>query len=376
MENVKMKKAALVIFVILSFVWGCKKNGNSTQGYVYRVPDQIEDGWETASLSSVGIDDNLINNVLELTRANTFENIHSILIVKQGKLVLEEYFPGYNSNERYINFSRSTKHEVQSASKSVRSALIGIAIDNGFIESVDEKLISFFPEYVYLNDEQKDKVTLKDVLTMSTGFEWHENDVPFTDPGNTLMAMYQKPSSVWSRCVLEQPVIYEPGTRWEYNTGSSLMLSDILTKVTGMRADIFSDLYLFNKMESGDIRDRWPPLGSGLLPRDMAKFGYIFLNNGYWKETQIVSESWIEESTQRYFGLGPTTYYGYLWWIKDFYTDSGKFEAFYASGNGGQYIFVFPALDVVVVFTGGNFNSQLMNQPLEMLENYIIPAVN
>ncbi|MCP5047970.1 MAG: serine hydrolase, partial [bacterium] len=247
--------------------------------YVYRQPEEINDGWETAAIDeSVNLQS--ILDYVDAIRSGSFQRIHSLLMVKDGKLVFEEYWPGLNSNGQRIHFDRDTRHELQSASKSFRSALIGIAIDHGFIKSEDEKLFSFYPEYSYLDTALKDKITLTHVLTMSTGIEWHENDFPFSDSRNTLTQLYDLPSGEWSGFMLQQSMAEEPGTVFLYNTGTSLMLSDILTKVTGMRADHFSDVYLYNKMESGNQADRWPPLASGLRPRDMAKFGYVFLNNG------------------------------------------------------------------------------------------------
>jgi CubicO group peptidase (beta-lactamase class C family) len=347
---------------------------NATSLYVYRTPEEIADGWDTDSLENLPV---YLPNLVELIdriRSENYVNIHSLLIVKSGKLVLEEYWSGFNSNGTRIEYDRNTKHEVQSASKSVRSALIGIAVDHGFIGDENERLFSFFPEYGHLNTEVKNRITLKHVLTMSSGFEWHENDYPFTDPRNDLSQMYDLPSSEWARYVLERPMAAEPGTVWLYNTGASLMLSDILTKVTGMRADYFADIYLYNKMESRNVADYWPPLASGLIPRDMAKLGQVYLNNGKWKDTRIVSEAWVRVSTQKYFSPGPGSDYGYLWWHRSFTLPSETFDSFYASGNGGQFIFVFPGLDMVVVFTGGNFNSSMMFQAYDMLEDFVLPA--
>jgi CubicO group peptidase (beta-lactamase class C family) len=342
--------------------------------YVYRAPDQLNDGWETAAIDGQTVDLPALLGVIDNIRGEFYENIHSILLVKAGKLVLEEYFPGFNSNDERIDFDRDTKHEVQSASKSFRSALIGIAIDAGFIRGVDEPLFSFYPEYGYLMTDTKSRITLEHVLTMSTGFEWHENDYPFSSSRNTLSQLYNLPSSQWSRFVLEQPMADEPGARWLYNTGSSLMLSDILTKVTGMRADYFADIYLFNKMESADQSDHWPPLATGLRPRDMAKFGYLFLNNGKWKETRIIPEEWIRISTQKHFQVNSNAGYGYLWWMRSFFVGPLVVESYYAAGNGGQYIFVLPSMDMVIVFTGGNFQSSLMTQVYDILEDFILPA--
>lgn len=349
-------------------------NIDATSLYVYRQPQRIDDGWETGSLEDSAASMPDLLEMIDGIRSGKYENIHSLLIIKSGKLLLEEYWSGMNSSGVKIDYDRDTKHEVQSASKSFRSALIGIAIDQGFIPDEDQPLFSFFPEHQNLNNEMKNRITLKHVLTMSSGFEWHENDVPFSDPANDLSQMYSLPSYQWTRYVLERPMAAEPGTRWLYNTGASLILSDILTRTTGMRADFFADRYLFNKVESKNVADNWPPLGTGLIPRDMAKLGQVYLNNGMWKGNRIVSEAWVRISTQTHFTVNASSEYGYLWWRRSFYLNGQTISMFYAAGNGGQYIFVYPSLDMVVVFTGGNFNSNKMNEVYDLLRDYLLPA--
>ena len=162
-------------FICLTLVYfSCEEGENKdNDNYQYIVPEMIGDGWETASLAEVGIDQQGIEDFINyLIDNSTYLKVHGFLLVKEGKLVVEEYFSGY---------SRLIKHEVRSASKSFRSALIGIAIANGFIASVNEKLFDFFPDYAHLNNTEKEQILLKHVLTMSSGFSWNEEDVPFPE---------------------------------------------------------------------------------------------------------------------------------------------------------------------------------------------------
>ena len=341
---------------------------NEVQPYGYTIPEEIDDGWEVATLSSVGIDTTGVEDVVRLILDNVYPNIHSILIVKNGKLVLEVYAPGY---------SRTAKHEVQSASKSFRSALIGIAMDKGFIEGVGEKLFSFFPDYAYLNDTEKDKILLKHLLTMSSGFDWNESTLPYDHPDNKLRQMYEE-SSDWVYFVLSQPMADDPGTVFNYNTGASLLQTDILTNTTGVRADRFADDNLYIPMQMQEHSGNWPPLSDGVRSRDMAKFGYLFLNLGEWQGKQIISKKWVVESIKKRIttyvtSIGWLTGYGYQWWTGDDVINGTTIHMYAAWGNGGQVIAVFSELDLVVVFTGGCFDDA--SRPFKILRDRLIPVI-
>ena len=166
----------------------------------------------------------------------------------------------------------------------------------------------------------------------------------------------------------------DPGAEFLYNTGSSLLLNDLHSMIAGKRGDYWADEVLYDRIDSRPVADSWPPLATGLIPRDMAKIGQIMLDGGMWQDTRIVSADWVSASIEPYFQFDERRGYGYLWWLRTFQTTGGEVESFYASGNGGQFIFVFPALDMVIVFTGGNFGSPLMNRPLELLEDHFVPA--
>jgi CubicO group peptidase (beta-lactamase class C family) len=263
--------------------------------------------------------------------------------------------------------------------------LIGIAIDQHLIRSIDEKISTFFPEYsgIFTNKE-KDAICLKDLLTMTAGFSWDEWTYPYTDPRNDAAMMASKAD--FFRYVLERPVATTPGTKFVYNSGISLMLGEIIYKATGLRADKFAERYLFSPL--GITNYYWGKAPNGVVntlgglalrPRDMAKIGYLFLNGGRWQGKQIVSEKWVKESTKQQIGASqlPAWFlsdgYGYQWWLGSFHVRGQIVESYSARGRGGQFIIIFPALQMVAVFTGWNDN-ELLRQPLDMLQRYLLPA--
>jgi CubicO group peptidase (beta-lactamase class C family) len=358
----------------------CGDPTGSVEPYAYAPPPEIGDGWPTASLVGTGADIPRLEMLVDAAREGTYDRLHGVLIVHQGALVFEEYFPGYRSvsgrlEGQWVEYSRATKHECQSATKSFRSALVGIAIDQGLIENVDVPISSFFPGLSDLFTGEKSEITLRHLLTMSSGLDWPETSTPYPNAANPLWQMYQLPRSQWARFVFEQPMAAAPGTVWNYNTGLSILIKEILDQATGITAESFADNELFLRMES--YRQRGFPFVDFVLPRDMAKFGQVFLSGGWWKQTQVISEEWIDASRQRHFtppwsaphGQG----YGFLWWIRTLRVGSQSFDAYFAHGNGGQSIWVIEELDLAVVFTGGYFGASA--PLLEWLEQYVLPAM-
>jgi CubicO group peptidase (beta-lactamase class C family) len=344
--------------------------------YVYTVPAQIDDGWETASLTDVGMDETPITQFMNELLNNIDQKIHGILIIKDGQLVFEEYFPGYAFYHGPLtNFDRETKHNLASVTKSFTSALIGLAIDHGFIQDVSQKVSSFFPEYNELYNEERDKITLEHLLTMTSGLEWDESTYPYTDPRNDIAKLFHQNNPI--RFILNKPVVSEPGTEFLYNSGLTNVLGEIIRKATGLRADNFANEYLFSPLGITDYE--WQELPNNVLytsgdlklrPRDMAKLGDLFLHGGSWKGAQIISEEWVEESTKSFISASPNWVnwdYGYKWWLYTFEINSEQIETFSASGWGGQKIFVFPSLDMVVVTTAGYYDEPQSEFHIELL---------
>ncbi|MCP4542198.1 MAG: serine hydrolase [Chloroflexi bacterium] len=351
----------------------------------YRMPGQTDDGWQTASLDEVGIDQEKVGQAINRIHNGAYENVHSILIVKDGKLAFEEYFDGhtfaYNDDQHrgeLVDFDMDTTHNLASVTKSFTSALVGIAIDRGFIQGVDEKIFAFFPDYANLNDERKDEITLEHLLTMTSGLEWNEMELAYSDINNDLIQLFRVSDPI--EYILAKPIISEPSTEWYYNGGNTNLLGKVIREATGQRMDDFAAEYLFAPLGITDYE--WDHINLDMIhasgnlklrPRDMAKFGYLFLSGGVWNGEQIISQEWVETSTKEHISTPWGDGYGYQWWLKTYHYGSALVDSFYAVGWGGQRIIVFPSLDMVLVFTGGNYVDQ---EPVdEIITRYILPAV-
>ncbi|MGB5288158.1 MAG: serine hydrolase [Ignavibacteriaceae bacterium] len=387
----KFEFLLLLLLLLSYFFTSCKEDSSTNPAgndYNYTIPEETGDGWETASLSSVGMNIPGMINLVERIKNNSYTEVHSIVIIKDDKLVFEEYFQGHdffysgqNFHGDYINFDRDTRHNTHSATKSFTSALAGIAIDKGFIQSVDDKIFDYFPDYSNLLDQQKEKITVEHLLTMSSGFEWNEWDVSVSQSDHDIVRMNSSSDPVYY--VLNKPVVSEPGTEYYYNGGTVDLLGQLVRRASNMNVKSFSRTYLFGPL--GITNYNWQTLyPSGITcchgdvyitPRDMAKVGYLYLKKGVWKGTRIISEEWVNVSVQNHI-IPPVNWaygYGYLWWLKRYYTGSRYCYSFNAEGWGGQQIIVIPSENMVVVFTGANYVSNPPND--ELMSNYILPAL-
>jgi len=365
---------------------GCWQSRAST--YEYTVPEKTRDGWETAALSDEKLDAGLIRDLFGRIGDNSYKNISSVIVVMNGRLVIEEYFPRQDvlGNRRSRALKRVAPQQLYSATKSVTSILIGLAIERHLISDVEAKISGFFPAYadIFANTE-KDKLRLKDLLTMSAGMSWDEWTYPYADARNDALKTLLSDDPV--RYILERPLVAPPGTKFTYNTGISIVLGEIIYKVSGLRADKFAERYLFDPLGISDyywakVPDDLVETGGGLFlrPRDMAKLGYLFLNGGRWQGKQIIGEKWIKESTKNQTGsiqlpawVQAADGYGYQWWLGSLKVLTQEIRFYGARGRAGQFILVFPEQQMVAVFTGLNDNI-LMNQPLDMLQRFILPA--
>jgi CubicO group peptidase (beta-lactamase class C family) len=261
----------------------------------------------------------------------------------------------------------------------VNSLLIGIAIDQKMIRGVDEKLSTFFPEYKSVfekNGSEKDPICLKHLLSMTAGLAWDESSLPYTDARNDHVAMNNSEDQI--RYVLERPLVAAPGTKFNYSSGISIVLGEIIHKVSGMRADKFAEQHLFKPLGISDYS--WSNYPNGLIqtggglhmrPRDMGKIGYLLLNRGRWRGTPIVSETWLRESTKQ---QAPDRTYGYQWWLGQLPVGNRRVVTYGALGRGGQFVLAMPDLQLVAVFTGWNDGNGLGEQAFDMLKEFILPA--
>jgi CubicO group peptidase (beta-lactamase class C family) len=379
--NAHLKNAwKLLLTVAILCLIECKAPGQvpkEIRNSHYTVPEQVNDGWDTAHVSEVGLNSDQIENLLSQVRNDSYKNIHSVLIVRNGKLVVEEYFPGQEEDGRHQDYGRDTLHGIHSATKSVNSILIGIAISQHRITDVDAKVSTLLPEYSDLfADREKDEIRLKHLLSMTAGLSWAEWGVPYTDARNDHVAMNRSDDPV--RYVLSKPLVATPGTRFHYSSGVSIALGEVVYKSSGLRPDRFAEQHLFKPL--GISNYQWLKYPNGIVqaggglymrPRDMAKIGYLFLNGGRWQGKQIVSEQWIRESTVQ---QAPDAQYGYQWWLGRLRSGDRALVTVAAQGRGGQFILILPELQMVAVFTSWNDGNGLTEQPLDMFQRFVIPA--
>lgn len=326
------------------------------------------DEWLTSTPEEQGIDSSKLGEMMDYIQVNEID-IDSILVVRHGRLAFEEYLSTL--------YTSGTKHSIHSCTKSFTSALVGIAIQEGYIGGVTDKMVDYFPNRTIANlDSRKQSITLEHLLTMTSGLEWDEWSVPYGEYGNDVAEMYRTNDAI--QYVLDCPMAYDPGEHWTYNSGGTHLLGAMVATTSGQTLYEFAFEHLFTPLGISDFDVHWATdqngynaAGGGLSmrPQDMAKFGYLFLNNGTWDGEQIMSAEWVDRSAQTSFTLNRYSGYGYQWWTNP--TDLAY--VYSAQGFAGQFIFVIPSLDMVVVFTSGVPAYQLYPHT-SMLFEYIIPA--
>jgi len=333
-----------------------------------------EDDWPRADPASQRLDPEPLDRlVAAIEEGRNYPDIHSLLVVRHGYLVLERYFAGWHE-ERL--------HTLQSVSKSFTSALIGIAIDRGDLRGVDEKVLGFFPELRDIRhlDDRKHAMTVEDLLTMRSGTDYNERGS--NSPHDRLNSLRRG----WDRFYLDRPMAAEPGTTFQYDSGGVILLSSLLKARTGLHADAYAERHLFGPL--GIRQASWyrnaeghPHTGGGLdlRPRDMARFGLLYLRGGHWGDRQVVSDDWVGRSTRRQVERRRDPHdvgYGYLWWILEPDPQGdGEHDIYAAKGFMGQYIFVVPEHDMVVVVTAGTSSYTDEVRPERFLYTHILASV-
>jgi CubicO group peptidase (beta-lactamase class C family) len=316
--------------------------------------------WQTTSSETQAMDSSVLGDMHQYI-IEQLPHVRSALVVRHGYLVFEKYYQGYDETFDF---------EVASVTKSITSALVGIALQKGYLQSLDQRVIDSFPEYMTSGlDPQTNEITLKQLLTMTAGFDWSEET-----------AWKWPVQNDWLEFSIRMPALPKtpPGQKFAYNTPSVHLLSGVLTKATQTSMLEFADRYLFQPI--GIAFPTWDtdPKGyyiasSGLFlkPRDMAKIGFLYLNNGQWDGKEIISADWVKLSTQMYSegGFPEYTNYGYLWWV----TNIDGYSAYFAAGYGGQLIYVIPDADIVVVITSKLDRPHPENK--EIVSKFIIRAI-
>lgn len=339
------------IVFILSGCQGAAKPVKTTQpGAVWPTA-----GWQISSPEQQGMDPVMLKKMQEEI-ANTHIRLHSLLIVRNGAIIWEEYYSGNTAD---------TKHAMYSVTKSFVSTLVGIAIDQEKIEGTGQRVFDLLPGRTFRNgDERKGAMSLEDLLTMSSGLDWVEGDATYSK-------MYS--SADWVQMVLDHPMAVEAGKEFLYCSGCSHVLSAIVGEAVGEPVLRFAEKNLFQPLGITNLRwetDRkgiaiggW---GLNITPRDMAKLGYLFLNQGAWDGKQIVSSRWVQAATTRHIDTDGELGYGYQWWIYPTH------NAYTALGRYGQTIFVAPDLNLIVVTTA---QIEEGHDPIfRLIDDFILPA--
>lgn len=296
--------------------------------------------------------------------AKKISSLRSVLIQQQGELVGEQYFN---------NASPDYAYNIKSASKSLISLLVGIATEQGEI-SLDETLGDYFPDYFESNpNPEKASITIRNLLSMQSGLE----TTSFYNYGRWVI------SDNWIEFQLNQPMQEEPGGKMVYSTGTSHLLSVIITKATGMSTKAFADKYLFEPLNirigGWDLDPQGYYMGGNnvaMTPQDLLKIGQLMLSGGQWNGKQIVSENWIQDSFKTYTRSNFNPYnYGYMWWNREI----DEYKVHFAWGFGGQYIFIIQELDAVVIMTSSLNNAtqrrQYKEPVFDLLEENILPLL-
>jgi CubicO group peptidase (beta-lactamase class C family) len=347
----------LTFFFLLSACSGAKVSPTSQQIQEIQ-PESYwpTNGWRMSEPEAQGMDSALFEQMFKNIDQQRL-GIDSVLVIRNGYIVAEKYYPPYTID---------TQHVLYSCTKSFISALIGMAIDGGYIENVTSPVLDFFPDRAFAHvDELKESMTLEDLLTMRSGLDWEEGMLTYQE----MMA-----SSDWVGYVLDKPMEATPGNEFNYCSGCSHVMSAIIEETTGMGTQEYAQERLFEPLgitnyyweldSSGIPNGGW---GLNMTPREMAKFGYLFLKEGYWEDEQIISSEWVHVSTQSGLPTGGGSDYAYQWWV---YPDS---DLYAAQGLNGQEIYIIPNSELVVVFTADMVNTDPI---FELLYEWIIPAAH
>ena len=355
---------------------------------------QRDDGWSTATLDESGFDPAKMQQLTQRLESGWHPNAHMVLVAYQGRLVYEKYLSGDDQSWAtpvgHREFDENSLHDLRSISKSVTSLLLGIALGDNFEAALSRPIIEYFPEFAEQVADGVERVTLHHVLTMSAGFEWNEMEVPYSNLNNDARQMYLAADPV--QFVLSKPLYSEPGVRWYYNGGMTMLIAAIIEKISRQPFLEFAQEKLGEPLGISEKYVEWRGLGiwrsrislpsaaSGLRTRvrDLAKIGSLMLNDGRWQEQQLVPREWVRLSSQRHteqtfpnWSLDGIYGYGYQWWPADFRGEYGEFSALAGVGYGGQRLFVIPEKDLVVTIFAGNYGNGIVRMSEQVLAEIV-----
>jgi CubicO group peptidase (beta-lactamase class C family) len=322
--------------------------------------------WQVTTPEKQDMDSTTLDRITSYVRDSGLE-VDSVIVIRHGYIVYEKYFRA--------PWNKDKIHNIYSCTKSVMGSLVGIAVQQGKIKSLNDKMVDYFPNRTIQNlDERKKRVTLLNLMTMKGGFDWAERTYPYTDPRNPWIQALRSNDTI--QFVLDRPMATQPGTVWAYNGGYSQIFSAIVTDKTGMntmefaKKNLFSPLGITNFIWRTDRQGVYDA-GGGLSmpPLDMAKYGYLMMNQGMWDRKQIIPADFVAESVKTQTTFNANSGYGYeSWWTipLDGY--------YYAAGIRGQRIYVMEKQDMVVVTTGNLTEDSHTETKVRKIAQYAISA--
>ncbi len=337
-----------------------------TSTYIYEKPLSLNDNINTNSTDVHSVNTKTLTDLVNTVRQGRIKGVDSLLIAINNDLVLEEYFAGW---------TREDVHDLRSATKSITGLLAGIAIDQQLLQ-LDTLVYPHFEANYPTTDNwtpEKNSIQLKDFMNMSSGLACND-DNPGSPGNEDKMYRYRD----WVKFILDLPMVRRPNVWFSYCTGGVQVVARMIENVSNMSLDEYARNNLFESM--GISNYQWSFTGTGRIEgsghiymrsRDMLKLGLLVLNNGQWNGQQLISTQWIEQLHDPNY-----EFYGYFWWHKSFEPEDGSYpktDAIFASGNGGQQFWIFPNLQLVIVFTADNYDQRVVSD--EVIENHILPAV-
>lgn len=349
----------LIILVFIASLISCQSSVQNQDKFYSTRDYWPTDKWKVSSPSEQGLSNDTLKKMY-----NLFGQAGTIVIVRNGYIVSENYPAPFDTN--YL-------HHIHSCTKSITSIIAGIAISAG-IMNIDSSVLSYFPDYQFKNiTTQKQAIKIKHILSMSDGLDWKDGI-----GGKDLLAMLDQPD--WTQFYLDKPMTFQPGSHFNYSCGASQLLLTIIQRSQGIKAEEYAKIKIFNPLGIKNYKWDYEHSFKGVTPgawglyltvRDMAKLGYLYLNNGTWDSAQIVSKEWVKESTSEQISRGVNNdAYGYQWWILNgypvyAYTARGWY------GNHYAFITIVPSYDLVVAIAGDIPNSQAS----DIIKKYVLKSI-
>jgi CubicO group peptidase (beta-lactamase class C family) len=343
--------------------------------YAYHPPIRRNDGWDTSSLTDVGLDSlpivELVRQfVAESTASVTTPYVQAFLLARHGKLVVEEYFYGFHGDR---------VHDTRSAAKTITATLAGIAMQRAASLTLSTKVAPLFPEYGALQNDvpSKNAITVEHLLTMTSGLAADDDDGASPGTEDRLVGRADR-----YKFTLDLPMANVPGEKAVYSAAAMNLLGAVVQEVTHTWLPEFINEHFARPLDIQHYHVPLDPAGNaymagGILlpPRDFMKLGQLFLDGGRWRGRQIVSAEWARDATQAHATMQPGDY-GYGWWLREVKVGQRTYHTFRAAGNGGQLLIVIPDLDLVALFMGGNYGQGPVwwRWNDELVPNVLIPA--